>query len=883
MVNSVNFTILQNNKKIKFSNLKPIYSHYIAWIFNYEILEQQLLINNELILPFINEHQLNKQKYISVAIKVINSKLFENSDIFEKLKKIILEKKSVKLLSLSKKYISTHPYKKSLFWLSYNSPNFLIQLFKFNDSNFIKKQIEAINKIRPRCLIISHLGYPMGGGESYLFDTAKMLSECGIDVFWASFYHADMTKYEDSLFCDTPFYHDLRINEAFNENTINKIIDQINPCFIHSQGASNSIVIKVATKRNINSLIGFHFWEGLINLNKKTSHRGIIKNIKKHSISNPEYVVSKYIYKYVASNFMLDVYKKLGGKEDLDLIYPIPSQSHFLSKSYKQEYILQINIHPLKGGEIFYDCINHLGNQIPFLGVMTEDLGNSLYCKIKELSDKRSKVKIASYGGVKDYYSKAKLLLLPTLVDETFCRVAYEATLNKIPVISTENGNLKYLYEDAGFFLGENSDEWVNIIPKLFNNVKVLNQIANKQYTRLKSLFNINQKTYFLEVAHKLIQNSKERNIGLFGLWGDTGLGYLMRTYAKCLASLGYKIHIFSFQSYASINKSLKDQSNNEDWNDLSYISSIHYSFNHREEVTDYEVNQFIEVNSVGRMFFIEICWEKNWQRIFTLLNKNLKVFGVPMIECVVDHEVKNHNKLFKTLACNRSCEDILKKNGVNNVSYIGHGYGEIDNSLKKKKIESLKKSKKINFVHIAGHNPTVRKNTSKIIDSFVIASKYKSNITLTIYSKIPVKNFYKKEIPSNIKIIDTSSKRDLIVNAYKKAHVSIQVPSHEGLGLGFYESLSSYTPVITLKHEPHNKIVLNNLTGWTIDAEEEPMKDNENGLVNSSNFKNEDLAKLIIEIEIRSIEEAINNINSYYFNDFSESQLTYRLSRALD
>lgn len=39
------------------------------------------------------------------------------------------------------------------------------------------------------------------------------------------------------------------------------------------------------------------------------------------------------------------------------------------------------------------------------------------------------------------------------MVDETFCRVGYEGMINKIPILSTKNGNLKYLLEDyADFF-----------------------------------------------------------------------------------------------------------------------------------------------------------------------------------------------------------------------------------------------------------------------------------------------------------------------------------------------------------------------------------------------------------------------------------------------
>ena len=49
---------------------------------------------------------------------------------------------------------------------------------------------------------------------------------------------------------------------------------------------------------------------------------------------------------------------------------------------------------------------------------------------------------------VKQIYSVSNIVLLPSIVDETFCRVAYESKINNIKTIAYNNGNLKYLLKD---------------------------------------------------------------------------------------------------------------------------------------------------------------------------------------------------------------------------------------------------------------------------------------------------------------------------------------------------------------------------------------------------------------------------------------------------
>jgi len=97
-----------------------------------------------------------------------------------------------------------------------------------------------------------------------------------------------------------------------------------------------------------------------------------------------------------------------------------------------------------------------------------------------------------------------------------------------------------------------------------------------------------------------------------------------------------------------------------------------------------------------------------------------------------------------------------------------------------------------------------------------------------------------------NIKIINGSMSYSQILELYYSHHISIQVSKHEGLGLGFYEAISSGTPIITLDTPPHNEIVLNNINGWIIPCYYKKMIDNGDPLFDSAYFYPQDLADKI-------------------------------------
>ena len=85
---------------------------------------------------------------------------------------------------------------------------------------------------------------------------------------------------------------------------------------------------------------------------------------------------------------------------------------------------------------------------------------------------------------------------------------------------------------------------------------------------------------------------------------------------------------------------------------------------------------------------------------------------------------------------------------------------------------------------------------------------------------------------------------------------------SHEGLGLGFFESIYCGTPILTMNWTPNNEIIQNYINGWLINCNYEILYDNDNSLINRGTIKEKDLKNKIIEI-ITDIDTTTNIINN--------------------
>lgn len=863
------------------------------WLVDYDVVGQRLEMIRSVVLPYVEMHCREKTlfralKEYEARVLALNLLLVDPARIHGVIgaareaipaaAEPIPERSSTATTRL----VLPNEVFNVLLRLAWTSQDYVFDLYeRYEPAEFIAV-LQTLTKVIPVYLIPTHLGYPMGGGESFLYQTCRILSEMGIKCVWASFLDPKSGWYTASSRTWTPYYLDVRYAGGCSKEAIQLAVDEFRPDLIHAQGGTSDAAMEIAEQNRLTTLIGYHFWNGLVELGA-SGNQHILEHLDEHTLRVGAPPQSRLIHKYVASEFMQEVYERLGGMEKLQVIHPISDAAQFLAPcDGLGEYVLQVNVCRLKGGDIFRDCVKALGERIPFLGVRSEPGDNDYYDALQADVDAQPLSRVVSYGNVRDFYRDARIVIVPTLVDETFCRVAFEAAMNGIPVLCTSNGYLPSMLGETGVFLPETSDAWIDYIGELYHDEERLRRLGETQRARLTAMFG-SDFSGFINSAMGLVDSAATRNIGIFTVWGDLGLGNLSHVHAKLLRAAGYQVHIFSFQPYGSIGKGLVRQQNPEDWSVPRNADSVYYSFNHREEVTVYELSQFILANNIHTLLVPEVCWQPNWQRLLALKVNKLKICTIPMIEIVIRDEIPNHNLLTSTLFCTRLSEHALMAHGVYNGGFLGFGIGRsLSAERLQAKRERLATRAKIRFLHIAGHNPRTRKNTPQVMEAFSKALALRDDIELTVTSMDPLASYYPYELPAGITVIDRSLGRDEILALYEAHDVSIQVSSHEGLGLGFYESISCGTPVVSLNAPPHNEIVLEGETGWLIPAQPMAMPDNDRSIVSAWRFDTFALTECIVSLERDQVDRVTVASVEVYRTRFDEVALLTRFLQVL-
>jgi glycosyltransferase involved in cell wall biosynthesis len=773
---------------------------------------------------------------------------------------------------------------KTILSVALNAPNLLFDLLERYRREDIPVMLDVLGKLVPVYLVVTEHGYSLGGGgESFMHETCKIMNEFGAKCIWVSFAGSDLRPYSNSATTEAPYYLDVRQAGGMTRERIFDSIRQWSPDLIHSQARANEYVAEAATALRVPALVGYHFWHGLIKLGS-TSHRRILRNAHLHSIAKEQTgMQSALVTRYVASEFMADMYKTLGGSAPIEIYHPIPDPGHYeTSRDGPRDHVVQINIAEGKGGAILLECIRSLGSKIPFLAVRTDPgQEHERLDRAVELAIADSPGSIyAERGAVKNHYARARMVIVPTLVDETFCRVAFEAVMNGIPLLCTGNGFLPYMLGDSGVYIPEDTASWSTAIEVLYDDQNRLAEIARTQKARVQELFG-DAPEAFLKGALQSLARAPKRNVGFFTAWAEQGLGVLTRDYAKLLRRAGYRTHVFSFHPYWAADKALTFQHGAEDWKSPENADSVYYSFNDRENVTSRELQQFLTVSNVGTLIYPEICYAPNWARLKSLALENLAVCAVPNIETVRKREVAQHNALHATWFNTKQAANVLSKFRVKNGTYVGHGFGPaLSADFLERKVQNLRTRDHIAFVHVGGHKPLLRKRTDLVIEAFTRALQQRDDIRLTV--TVAARELGNRSLPPNITIIDRMLSHEDILDLYEQSDVSIQVSSHEGLGLGFYESISRGTPIISLDVPPHNEVVEHGRSGWLLKARSCRLPDNDDALVTAAKFDVADLTEILAKLSRDEIEGAIASTCQMFSQRFDELPFLMRLVGAM-
>ena len=758
------------------------------------------------------------------------------------------------LYKYNTKYLDKNNYK--LYKNNYfvNKENLITKFYKFD----IKSNIQ-INHEKKSIITLSEWGYPpFGGGENWLLNMSKIFHDLNYNCYIICFSDGFSGKgFVKNNFIDLNYVKIIQM--PFNLIEIVKIIRIINPCLINHQGIKRLEFMKIANVLNLPFITGFCFWNNII----REVHNNInILGNSEISKDNSFEEIMKYSYPYAASDFVNDVIFKFFQKK-INVIETISLKDDYYVEDRKNYYVTLLNCHYNKGGFLIKYLLEKTNINIPFLFIYTEYDDKINLSEIKELIKIRNNsnninVLYTEKQNVKDMYQKSKIILIPSLCDETFCRVAYEAQMNNIPVISTKSGNLKYLLKNYAIFLDNNSnyESWKNEIEKLYNF-----KIIQNQNEKLKKITNYENKiknkiSETLQEAKICKYKSNKKNIGIIAPWADQGLGIQARSYYISLRNLGYNPHIFAFRPYHASSSNNYLQNNKKEWE----YENIYYSPNIREHIDYFEMLNFLHDNNIDRIIILEATFEPIFKIVSLFKMLNIYTYLIVNIECIKISEI-NYHYLFDKILCNNFNSYFIMNNLINNkCSYLGF---HLENTFFEKNKKKIKTNKELNFVCSGGLNSISRKNIDIIFDVFydLFKKKNMNHVKLNILIQgVEIPQQLNLEHPNINKKIQNYSYQDNLSNLFEN-DIYIHLGGQEGLGIGFYEALYMGIPIVTLDWTPNNEIIINNYNGWLIECYHDKVYENTECLINRGVIKKESLYNKIENI-INDFDNTLNIIN---------------------
>jgi len=707
-----------------------------------------------------------------------------------------------------------------------------------------------------RYVIVSNWTRPFGGGEEFLFQTMQWASQLGMKSYWIGFCNAKNEPFKEFELVVYDFGLILKIPGGFSQKKTINWLKLLRPDIVHHQGQLRKDFFECCEQNRIEFMSGYHFWWGAICLDSEKKNVDILENAKYHTTDDElKYLYDKkYCNLYTVTKFVSNCIEKVTSYKIPDNIYASSSYSKCKITNMnilKNRYVSMVNIHKLKGGEILLHLMKRCKN-IPFLGVKTEygseDLDKEIEDAVRERNEDGEQCMIMDrVSDAKIIYQQTKILLVPSLVDETFCRVVNEAMMNGIPVLTTGAGNIKFLVGNNHLVIPfENKRKWKSVVEELYFHDDVLLKYSKEALMNYNLFSEQRAIELFERKVSNVLQKSKEMNVMIFSPWCDQGLGIQSRNYSDILKRTDYNVHIFALKPY-NADSCIEMQRNPEEWR----MDYIYYSPKNREEVTDIEIITFVKKYNIGKCLLPETCWFRVFEIAKLLKKINVKCYAIPNIEIVRKDEIFKHRYFHKILCNNNLCKNIFNSYGIINTEYIGYG---IDND--NIKFKSKKMGEKIKFLFIGGMNAFSRKHGIEICEAFDLAYQKRKDIELTCTVQMfnLLEDVYKNKIDKfinhpGINFIQEHLTYSDIINKYYENHISIQVSKHEGLGLGFYEALNTGTPIISLDTPPHNEIIKNEVNGWIIPCHYKKMIDNKDPLFESAYFDPKVLGEKIINI----------------------------------
>jgi glycosyltransferase involved in cell wall biosynthesis len=684
-----------------------------------------------------------------------------------------------------------------------------------------------------------------------MFETVAAMDNWADSIFWIYYDPHGKHKRTKDFITQNGRITEIYIHEITQEK-LQTWLDFLNPSLVHHQGHFRKETVAAASALNIPLLTGYHFWNEGLKLHPAYGNSNILPNALLHTKHESFDFITENSTAYCPSLFVQECFKVICKKTVPNVISAIfPITKHKFADVVpitSRKFVTQLNLCTLKGGNLFHHLVKQIP-QLPFLGFSTE---GSLIPEIKAIREAPNLTIHTQYcTDIGKYLKQTRILLIPSLVDETFCRALVEGLFFGCVVVCSNYGNLPILAGNGALVMDTmDPTVWASTIANLSE--KQLLHWSKKARIRYGEVCASPRE--FRTLCATAIRNSSRNNIGHFTVWADQGLGIQSRYYLNVLESAGFECSVFSFMPY---NK--RNFHKTKEW----HHDRVYYSGNIREQVKDREIIQFIHKFNIGVMIIPEICFDRIFEIAALLRRHYVKVIAVPNLEICRKSEMKKYNSCFdRVIVNNRRTMEILADFNVPS-TYVGFALPPSKDLVTKQQSRTLK------FLVIGGKNPFARKRVHRILKAFEkLNPKFNDyHLTITLNSKKQLRT----KSP-NIHIINRYLTTKEICEMYETHHVYIQLSCNEGLGLNLYEALAFNMFLITFDISPYNEEIKQGYNGVLISSQLTKMKDNPQAIIKENGFSETDLIDAIESLDREYVQNYKNKDHREYFIEKHES-----------
>lgn len=178
------------------------------------------------------------------------------------------------------------------------------------------------------------------------------------------------------------------------------------------------------------------------------------------------------------SRFTAEKYRQAYGVAST-VIYPFIEAEKYQTETVR-ENVTFINPHPRKGLEIALDIARYCP-EIPFSFIEGWSLSGGQHRDLMQKLSVLPNVKFfPSQTDMRRIYAKCKVLLVPSICEEAYGRVAAEAQISGIPVVASNRGGLPEAIGAGGILLDPDGPitNWVATVRKLWQDNKCYAELS---------------------------------------------------------------------------------------------------------------------------------------------------------------------------------------------------------------------------------------------------------------------------------------------------------------------------------------------------------------------------------------------------------------------